>query len=556
MPFVSGIAYALTAATTVQGGDSGELAAVGSMGGVAHPPGYPLFILWARLWSWLPGPPAHGVALATAITGALAVDAVQRAARGWGASEASAMLAAAMFAVSPLASRLSTEPEVFMLNVAIVMTIVRLATSKAHPAWLALLAGLAIANHHTAILCAPIGIYGFVVGVRRVGARAVLLSAGAFALGLAPYLYLMVAKGDCRWGTPDTLAKLAHHFLRADYGTTQLGTGAAKPEPLAQLGLLGTTFVESGIALTFAIGVARKRWSWPLALLAATVLLAGPLFVLRFNLPPRNLNASIVARFHLLPLALASVFGALGLDAVAARLENRLLRTVALGAAALVLVLRGALSGAFVVAHHRPTTERYLRNVLAMLPPNSVLLAEGDDAVGGLEYMQCALGARPDVVVLAPPLLNADWYAARASKQLGFEIVHGIVPPGGDQPVLDSTDLMTQLVQSKRPLFLTSWFAKNLDVTFPSYPVGPLIHVPSARVAMPSPDELLATNEALFAQMTLDETPPPAHTWAGQRYLDYRRTWVVLEKAFTIGGNSMTADRCHQRVLALTPSSE
>ena len=131
VPLTSGIAFVLTAAKTVQGGDSGELAAVGSAGGVAHPPGYPLFVLWCRVWSWLPAAsPTHRIALATAILGALAVFMLQEAAVAWGVSALGAALAAALFAATPLTWRLSSEPEVFMLNTLIALTIVRLAARK------------------------------------------------------------------------------------------------------------------------------------------------------------------------------------------------------------------------------------------------------------------------------------------------------------------------------------------------------------------------------------------------------------------------------------------
>ncbi len=66
--------YASGTARTVMTGDSAELAAVGVVGGVAHPTGYPTFVLLANLATRvLPGDPAHRVASSCALTGAASV---------------------------------------------------------------------------------------------------------------------------------------------------------------------------------------------------------------------------------------------------------------------------------------------------------------------------------------------------------------------------------------------------------------------------------------------------------------------------------------------------
>jgi hypothetical protein len=555
VPLASGAAYAVTASKVVLGGDSGELAAVGAAGGVAHPPGYPLFILWCRLWQWLPASPAHRVALATAISGAFAVMMLERACRAWGASARAAALAAAIFAFSPLAWRLATEPEVFMLNAAIALVLVTLAAPepKGTPAKraiaLAFIAALGLSNHHSIVLLAPLGLLAWGRAVMRAPTRwralTIVASLGGFAVGLLPYLYLIPsAQGACAWGDTSTFRGLVHHFLRSDYGTTRLSTSSSAPEPLGQLMLLGGSFVESLIALplvaTVVLAARNRRWSWDFAALTASLLLAGPIFVSFFNLPPRGLFTLVVARFHLLPLVLASVLGARGLEVIATR-------RAAFFAAAATVVLRGALSGADAVVAHRPTTERYLRNVLALLPPKSILVAAGDDLTGGFEYMQCVLGERRDVVVLAPQLMLAEWYGPRMDRALGFPIEHARVKPGETRPSLNGRHLLEELVASGRPVFLTAWFVPNLERGFFSYPIGPLVRIVPTPAEVPPPPSLLEANEAVFANMKLDDTPPPADTWAGLRYSDYARPWEVLADALDHGGATEAARECRER---------
>ncbi|MBC7974354.1 MAG: DUF2723 domain-containing protein, partial [Myxococcales bacterium] len=59
------IAYVAVASPFIVDGDGAEFATLGAIGGRAHPSGYPLYVLWLRAWSWLPGTPAHATAVAT-----------------------------------------------------------------------------------------------------------------------------------------------------------------------------------------------------------------------------------------------------------------------------------------------------------------------------------------------------------------------------------------------------------------------------------------------------------------------------------------------------------
>src|SRR5262245_12760231 len=80
--------YAWLAPAYPLGGDTGEFATLGALGGVAHPSGYPAYVLWLRAWSWLPGSAAQSAAVATAILGAAQVLVLHAAARAWGARSA------------------------------------------------------------------------------------------------------------------------------------------------------------------------------------------------------------------------------------------------------------------------------------------------------------------------------------------------------------------------------------------------------------------------------------------------------------------------------------
>lgn len=571
------VTYVVTAARTVQGGDSGELAAVGSGGGVAHPPGYPLYVLWLRVTSWLPAAsPAHRTALATAILGALTIAMLQMACRAWGASRGASAIASAMLACSPLMWRLATETEVFALNALIALALVWLAAPAprrreaeiARVLGLGLLAGLGISNHHTIVLLFPLGIAAALYGVLRAPARgrALLAGVGGLVAGLSPYGYLVYATrttpldSGCIWGDARDASGLLHHFFRVDYGTSRLAVSDRPPEPLAQLALLGETLLDSGIALLLCVGfvsggvaLARRR-PWPklLAALIASFVLAGPLLVTRFNLSPRGLHASVVERFHLFPLALGCVLGAVALTRPLERARERL-RLAVVALVPFAAVIRGLWSYDVVAEHHRPTTEQWLYNVARLLPDRAIVLAQGDDTMGAFLYARCALGLRPDVDVVAPHLLLTEPYARRASARLGFELERGIVLPGETEPALRSGELLAQVLATGRPVFINAWFARGLEESAPSYPVGPLIRIVPTWGEVPEPSRLLELNEAAFHAMQLEERVPPRGTWAGARFKDYARPWYVLATAFEREGDHARAERCRARAQMLTP---
>ena len=86
------LVYGSGAARTAQGGDAGEFMTLAALGGVAHPPGYPLFTALLRLFGAIPigGVPWRAsMVSATLAAGALALlhatvrDRVGSGAAGW-----------------------------------------------------------------------------------------------------------------------------------------------------------------------------------------------------------------------------------------------------------------------------------------------------------------------------------------------------------------------------------------------------------------------------------------------------------------------------------------
>ena len=231
--------YLRTLAPTVVGGDSGELIAVASTLGVAHPPGYPLYTLLGRAFTWLPfGGVALRVNLLSAVCGALAAALVCRAVRRATGEAWGGVLAAGALAFSPLVWPYAVTAEVFPLNdlfvAALALCVVEVeragepALRRRGLGAFALLAGLAAANHHTIVfVAAPFAVYLLARNRALLTPRAAAVLAALALAGASPYLYLPWAAAHhpaIAWGDPSSASGFLDHVLRREYGTFQLAT--------------------------------------------------------------------------------------------------------------------------------------------------------------------------------------------------------------------------------------------------------------------------------------------------------------------------------------------
>jgi hypothetical protein len=540
--------YFVCATRWVLGGDDGEFATLFAEGGMAHPPGYAAYTLWLRAFSWLPGTPAHGAALATALLAVAAAVVLYRAARAWGASAGASLCAVGVYALSPLALRYATQAEVFAGHALLCASVVRLA-APAPIRWRAPLVGLVFGlgamNHHTLVLAAPLGLLALFREERR--GRAFALAAAGFVVGLLPAIYLVWVsshRGDrWVWGDASTIAGLISHLRRADYGSLSLAAHGSGREPLAQWWALakdvglGLLVVPAFAALLMLARLKPRRdavvW-W------ITLILAGPVILGLFNLAPRGLALHIVERFHLMLEVLLVVPMALGLDAIAQRIPRG---QVAVAAA--LVVLAGARSVPTILDEHRPTVDRWARDTLAGLPADSVVLTTGDHRTFALLYAQRALGLRPDVVCINPKLLFYDWYRARAVAGL-----HRALPAPANGSV-DTRALAQAVLDAGRPLFLTDVFSPAIPASFTTFPIGPVIRVLPSGTAAPSIEQLEVMNLQRVKDLPLLDEPAPARdTFAALVRADYARPFVMLGQA---PGDPARAARNQARAAAISP---
>lgn len=596
--------YLATAARPVLGGDNGEFASLMVQGGVAHPTGYPLYTLYLRAMSWLPVESAsHAAALATAGLGVLAVAAMRWACRAWGCSRQSATLAASLIGVTGLMWKLSTHAEVFALHALLAACIVGVCgphgveSHRRRAFLLGLLAGLGLCNNHSIVTLAPLGLYAAWFAVAWARRRAVALVAGllGLVLGLTPYLYLYLAPSGRRpalvWGRTNELAGLIRHFLRADYGTTRLAISDAGLDPVGHVSRLAfhlateLVYVPAAFALVGLGYLVTRRRTRPAPLrprvpsqsadvplplhrrqvrgsvvarttssvtsarpvppgagrvYALTFLLAGPVFVSRFNLPLEGLSLVIVERFYLLPLVLLAVPLATGLD----RLLGGRLGSAEVQGPLLVGVLCLSIFVAYddVREHHRPDVERYLENTLRTAEPQGVILGTGDHRLYGFWYVQTVLGVRPDVLYVDPVMLAYPWYRQEIQRTLGAPL------DGVDGTSVDTVELAAGVMRKGRAVYLTNRFSEAITQAFATYPIGTLIRVSPPGRPVPRPEVLETMNlELAIDYRYADSDPVDPNGWAAYVQRAYTRPWQVLAETYEAMGRPADAERCRSR---------
>jgi hypothetical protein len=558
-----GAIYFATASPYVVDGDSSEFVTLGAVGGVAHPPGYPAYLLWLRLWSWLPASsPAHRAALATALLGALGAWALHAACRAWGARPLAAVLAAGVYAVGPAILRIATAAEVFALNQLVGALVIWLA-ARAGPlrggwrvAALGVVAGIGLADHSTCVMMAPVGLLGAVRGVRE-ASRGALAAAGgvaALALGLGCYAYLWIAPDNtASWGPVDSFARLVHHVLREDYG----GPGAFAPHA----GSIDVGSNELALARTigrgllwapaivgcawFVVAAARRtradaaepRVAW--VLLALCFVLAGPVLASKFDVPPSDLGLYVVRRFHCLSLVPLVPAIAVGVDAIAVAVAARA-RTPLPTGGAVALVVAGLVAAAAwslpeLAAVHSPANETGIANVLHSLPPNAVLLQTESEPHFGIAYLQLARDDRRDVTEICWPLTAYPWYRDRLAAN-GLAL-----PREGDGEGVASVRTAAAVLASGRPLFIDQ-FQANIAQHFPVYPYGIVFRVLPAGAPAPSIAEVFAINRRVFDAYELGyELPGADDEFATRMHERYASTWQQIGDALAASGDKLDA---------------
>lgn len=533
--------YSATLYPTITGGDAAELIAATATGGVPHPPGYPLYVLVTAPFTWLPLVPSVAAranlasALCAAAAAALLGWAVLRATDRWWAS----LVAAALFAFSPVVWLYATSAEVFSLNNLLiaaqlcVFIAAHRQPRRAYDLAGALLLGLGLSNHHTSVVFNGVLYLGILNATWRLPLpRLHLLRAlGCFTLGLLPYLYLPLAASRpsaVSWGDTQSLRGFLDHVLRRDYGTFQLASTTETRLPLVvQL----TYYARNAVAQFTWVGVALAGWGLFHTLqqrdtrrIGVVTLSAFAAFLLIFharaNLPlGQPLANGVVARFWQAPNLLLCLWAGLGLAALG-RLPQHALAV----AAVLGVMLLAAWHGRTALRQRTDyVIHDYGASILAAAPANAIVLTRGDLITNAIRYLHEVEELRPDVDVLDLELLTYSWMNRRVRR-----LMPDVRLPGERYGINGGHEYrLAALIEvniAQRPLLLCGGYKPgdtSADALYRRMPLGTCERLEPNSTALDVERWAIESEAALPGSRNNMRMVPLAGSWEELAWIDY-----------------------------------
>lgn len=415
---VGGLYYA-TLARGIYLEDSGELAAAARFLGIAHPSGYPLYLLLAKLFTFIPwGGMAFRVGLVSAFFGVATAVMIYlvllQIAKILGqegpVSTWMALGLALLFAVSRDFWSQAIVPEVYTLNTFLVGLLTYLFLlwlqhpKMSHLLGLAFLSGLGVTNHELFGLLLPV-FWGVILGRWGLGKISRLdfaRMACLFLIGFSVYLYLPLrAAADpvINFNHVRTLLDSAGHVFRTFYGDVSPGIIHKWNFVVGFWRAAALNFtIFPIIAAGFSLAVLKNKKQAELF----TILLGG--FLLSFLLPImlRRFGYSAItdftARVYYFQAYLFLIFGAFAALTASSRLRKYFL------VALVVLVASFGYKNYHLNNLRDHRVEDYYQAKLESFKPNAVylLINEGydhDSEVFILMYLQKVKKVRPDVLI-------------------------------------------------------------------------------------------------------------------------------------------------------------
>lgn len=462
--------YWLTLAPTVTFVDSGELILAADRLGVAHPPGFPLYVILAHLATLIPvGNVAQRVHFASALfasasagtltllTGEalLTTRLLARGARrdrkgkkkakkaeprngaGGVALVAAAVASGFLLAFSRTLWSYATIAEVYTLNTFLIVVVFfmvfrwrrlsvetmqsppRVGQSRGRDPWLyaaALIFGLSLCVHHvTSALTLPalaILVYS-TEGAAFFRSKRLLWAALFAAAGLSIYIYLPIAASASplfNWGNPSNLARFWWHLTGRQYQVFLSGEGVMSGEAKEFAGLVWREFAALPMAMAFAFAgfvIAFKR-DRSLLFFTMAAILANLAYTLNYKIA-EDKDAYYLPVFVV--LTLAAGYGAEWVIRRADRLRFDAIASVAV-AAAVIAVPAIALTGNLGYNNRSRyfIARDYVENIAGTIDKGGMLLTLDWQVYSPLLYMREVEGYRTDVVGIDVNLLRRSWY--------------------------------------------------------------------------------------------------------------------------------------------------
>lgn len=515
--------YIYTQSSSIYGGDAGDLVTAAYVGGVAHPPGYPLYTLFAGLLTKVPlWTVAWRVGLLSSIPAAISLAFIFLTIYKLSRELLASLIATFSLGLTYLMWLYAVVPEVFSLHLLLTVSIFYILTlfkDTSQIKWLYLagfLFGLSISHHHMVVFLLP----GFIILIWprltkiKITFQLTLRLVLAILLGLTPYLYVVLAASrttSINWEDPQNVSGLVRLITRSMYGTfrTGVGSGANFVDRYFQLRILLLRFLDDFTRLgVFLIGVGatwhflkHRREFWAVFLI---VFLTGPFFVFYAGFPPvLDFYYGTVEKFLLVPFSFAAIWMALGIAFITRLLYANLHKLTALVRYGHVASLVALLPLSLLLINFQRisplkndrTAEKLAEDIVASVPNDSVLLLIDDTSTFNTLYLYYTQGGRTRFKNIKPLQIgfaSFPFYQSVIAKHYPELAVGGLTDASAP------ARLLLKRATEQFPVFSTVKFGD--DDEFEWLPWGVLYKLQMKSWPQKlSVEEILTTNEKLFA---------------------------------------------------------
>ncbi|MEW6096646.1 MAG: DUF2723 domain-containing protein [bacterium] len=452
--------YLKTLTPTVGYHDSGDMTVSAFLLGIPHPPGYPFFCLFGKLFTCIPiGNIAYRLNMMSGLFGALAVMMVYFIVLkvvGCGrqevvkyhflhpASPIPATVAALMLAFSTTFWEQAVVAEKYTLNALFATLLIFIllkwkeALSMEHGArsteqktpssmlnaqrllyLFSFTLGLSFTHHLQTIFLVPAGIYFVFITIGRnykkiLNTQFIIKNFILFTLPVALYLYLPIraqAKPLANWGDPATFERFKEHITAQAYG------GFFAVDTLLQnlIEHISKFFIDQVTLLPLLVGLLGgiilfiKRRHFAIFLLI--IVIADTFYSIRYTIP--NIEDYYIPAFIIISIWIGQ--GVAGIMEVGAK-KWKVKELIYL----LFFVL--PLIPLFAHFQYNDRSKYYLpydhcMNILYSLEKNAILITKGDDDLFPIWYLQYIEKRRTDVAAFNMILFKHPWHIEQNKAQ-------------------------------------------------------------------------------------------------------------------------------------------
>jgi len=412
------IAYGMTLAPGLSwangGADGGDFIAAAFVNGVPHPTGYPLYLLFAKLFFLLPvGNLAYRTnllsAFCTILAALLLFITIDRLLVGQKYAKMASSIAALAFGLSPLVWSQAVITEVYglqsLLIIGILYQVLFYGNNKVENILRGLLFGLALGNHITTILLLPI-LFWEKKSARFTPITQIWIRLIGLILGSMVYIILpLYARSNpaINWGNPVTLKSFIE-LISGQIYQSYFSLSFVIDHVRAWAGLLIEQFGIPGIAIgLFAIMDSKKTNGYSIPIL--WIFISYGAFALIY--------ASYDSYVYLIPTVLAfSLWLGLGFNTLINFILERWQKVMwIITSLIIVLFVWHTISVAPVVdASKDNRAEVFSKLVFDTVPNDAIIITKDDPSTFALWYFQFVEDKRVDTSVIAEGLLGYDWY--------------------------------------------------------------------------------------------------------------------------------------------------